>query len=81
ISGTNAHVILEEPPADDEDDLLDPPACDADGTATGPLPLVISARGGAALRAQAERMLTFLAERPEVPLADIGHSLATTRAS
>nr|WP_078531144.1 type I polyketide synthase [Streptomyces sp. PsTaAH-124] len=90
ISGTNAHVILEEPPADDEDDLLDPPACgtdstdgpgSTDGTATGPLPLVISARGGAALRAQAERMLTFLAERPEVPLLDIGHSLATTRAS
>ncbi|MEU5090895.1 type I polyketide synthase [Streptomyces sp. NPDC021356] len=87
ISGTNAHVILEEPPADDEDDTLDPPACDTDDAATGAapaaraLPLVLSARGGTALRAQAERMLAFLAQRPEVPLADIGHSLATTRAA
>ncbi|MFI8952061.1 SDR family NAD(P)-dependent oxidoreductase [Streptomyces sp. NPDC053750] len=76
ISGTNAHVILEEPPASEE------PEVTAERT-QGPartLPVVVSARTAPALRAQAERLLGFLAERPAAELADIGHSLATTRA-
>ncbi|MFE0201054.1 type I polyketide synthase, partial [[Kitasatospora] papulosa] len=78
ISGTNAHVILEEPPAFDE--LGDA----AQGGAGGDeriLPLVVSARTAPALRAQAERLLTFMADRPEASLANLGHSLATTRAT
>ncbi|MFC7310474.1 SDR family NAD(P)-dependent oxidoreductase, partial [Streptomyces monticola] len=78
ISGTNAHVILEEPPAEE-------PAAEAEpqepAAAPEALPLVVSARGSAALRAQAERLLQFLADEPAASLTDIGHSLATTRAS
>ncbi|WUC40191.1 type I polyketide synthase (plasmid) [Streptomyces sp. NBC_00557] len=85
ISGTNAHVILEEPPAEDAardaaENSTEPAAERTSGTVEA-LPLVVSARGGGALRAQAERLLGFLAERPEVSLTDIGYSLATTRAS
>ena len=38
------------------------------------------ARTAPALRAQAERLRAFLAERPELALADVAFSLATTRA-
>ncbi|MFH8367650.1 type I polyketide synthase [Streptomyces sp. NPDC018031] len=90
ISGTNAHIILEQPPADDRDG--------ADGSATGPggavspsavtgqstppaLPWLLSAKSTAALRAQAARLLTHIDERPELTDADIAVSLATTRAA
>ncbi|TDV47976.1 type I polyketide synthase [Actinophytocola oryzae] len=58
ISGTNAHVVIEEPPAEQAPD-----------TATGPVPLVLSARTDTALRAQAARLLTWLDEHPDVPAA------------
>ncbi|WP_406312551.1 type I polyketide synthase [Streptosporangium sp. NBC_01639] len=75
ISGTNAHVIIEEAdPAEEE------PAGPRDGVA-GCVPLTISARTGPALRAQAERLLSFVAARPETDLADLGHTLGTARAA
>ena len=77
ISGTNAHVILEEAPAKDTgtgearvDDLAGPPA----------VPVVISARSEAGLREQAGRLRSFLASRPGQRLVDIGFSEASTRA-
>ncbi|MGW3176420.1 type I polyketide synthase, partial [Streptomyces sp. NPDC001153] len=78
ISGTNAHVILEEPPA-----LKDAgtPVRDIPQPAARVLPLAVSAGSAPALRAQAERLLAFLADRPEAGLTDIGYSLATTRAT
>ncbi|MCM3806462.1 SDR family NAD(P)-dependent oxidoreductase [Streptomyces sp. DR7-3] len=100
VSGTNAHVILEQAPndaeagetgqdgQDGEDDApaLDVPALGAPalgGTALGgpAVPWVLSGRSEAALRAQAERLLTHLNERPEVSPADVGHSLATGRSA
>ncbi|MGP4013070.1 SDR family NAD(P)-dependent oxidoreductase, partial [Streptomyces sp. 4N124] len=78
ISGTNAHVILEEPPAPEEPAAAVP---DRPEPAARPLPLVVSARTAPALRAQAERLLGFLAGEPDASLTDIGHSLATTRAA
>ncbi|MFF0772390.1 SDR family NAD(P)-dependent oxidoreductase [Nonomuraea wenchangensis] len=54
ISGTNAHVILEEPPVEE-------PA-DVPGEDTAALPVLLSAKSEAALRAQAERLAGFLAE-------------------
>ncbi|OEJ36249.1 type I polyketide synthase [Streptomyces agglomeratus] len=78
ISGTNAHVILEEPPAE-ETETSAPTA--APLPAATELPLVLSARTAPALRAQAERLLAFLAAEPEASLTDIGHSLAATRAT
>jgi pimaricinolide synthase PimS1 len=78
ISGTNAHVILEEPPAPEESEV---PAKGSPDPAPRALPVVLSARTAPALRAQAERLLGFLAARPGAALADVGHSLATTRAA
>ncbi|MGC7097413.1 type I polyketide synthase [Amycolatopsis lurida] len=76
VSGTNAHVILEQPPAEPT-----APAADAPPAVTLPAwPLVLSARGPAALRDQADRLATHLRDRPEVALADVAHSLVTERA-
>ncbi|MEV0598860.1 type I polyketide synthase [Streptomyces sp. NPDC050315] len=79
ISGTNAHVIIEEPPAQEtapEGEAAQDPA-----SATALIPLPLSARSAHALRAQADRMLAFLDREPGAALTDIGYSLATTRAA
>ncbi|MGW3071198.1 type I polyketide synthase, partial [Streptomyces sp. NPDC001130] len=68
ISGTNAHVILEEAEAVEE----------SAGSGTGDGGIVVwpvSARGEAALRAQAGRLLESVTGSP----ADVGLSLAVTR--
>ncbi|WP_141576728.1 type I polyketide synthase [Actinomadura sp. WMMA1423] len=72
-SGTNAHVILEEAPAE--------PAPEAARTAAPPLPWVLSAKTAEALRDQARRLRDFTAERPDESLLDIGHTLLTGRAA
>ncbi|MFI1569154.1 type I polyketide synthase, partial [Streptomyces sp. NPDC020490] len=72
VSGTNAHVILEEPEDDRE-------AAEESGRPLPALPWFLSARSTEALAAQAERLLAHLAEHPEQTAADIGYSLATTR--
>ncbi|PSL48620.1 acyl transferase domain-containing protein [Saccharothrix carnea] len=69
ISGTNAHVILEQPPV--AEDATEP------GTPPSAVPWVVSARGDEALRAQAERLLATVGDHEPV---DVGFSLATTRA-
>jgi candicidin polyketide synthase FscB len=80
ISGTNAHVILEEPPlvAPVEPDghaprQESPPLADA------PAAWLVSARSPAGLRAQAGRLSEWVRARPELGATDIGWSLATTR--
>jgi acyl transferase domain-containing protein/D-arabinose 1-dehydrogenase-like Zn-dependent alcohol dehydrogenase len=70
ISGTNAHVVLEQAPAEPG----------AAAPADRPLPYVLSARGGAELRAQARRLREHLAQEPDVAPADVAYALATTRA-
>ncbi|WP_159050597.1 SDR family NAD(P)-dependent oxidoreductase, partial [Streptomyces cellostaticus] len=76
ISGTNVHLILEQP-------AQDIPAVDApvqDGLeSVGPVAWVLSARSGAALAAQAGRLAGFVADRPEVAVGDVALSLAVTR--
>ncbi|NUP44261.1 MAG: acyltransferase domain-containing protein, partial [Streptomyces sp.] len=79
ISGTNAHLILEEaPPRPDTDDAADTANTPQrpEGTA---VPWVVSARGAASLRTQAAALAEHMAARPDVPVDDIGWSLATTR--
>ncbi|MFI1935553.1 type I polyketide synthase, partial [Streptomyces sp. NPDC020330] len=112
VGGTNAHVIIEEPPARAD-------AAEADGEPTGTgtdvrpvataaatqpvatgtntdstgqtalqhvdgvpaaVPVLLSARSEAALRAQADRLRGHLIARPELGLLDVGFSQATTRA-
>ncbi|MCO5974061.1 SDR family NAD(P)-dependent oxidoreductase [Actinoallomurus sp. WRP6H-15] len=80
ISGTNAHVILEEPPADGT--LPDAPSRPhPGGSASGPdaQPLLLSARTQDALRAQAGRLAAFLTDDDRSPLPDIAWTLATGR--
>ncbi|MFK0297461.1 beta-ketoacyl synthase N-terminal-like domain-containing protein, partial [Streptomyces sp. NPDC090442] len=74
ISGTNAHVIVEQAPDEPTE------AAGADPVAGGVVPWTVSATSEAGIRAQAARLHAFLAEWPEPSPADIGHSLATTRA-
>ncbi|MFE0427523.1 acyltransferase domain-containing protein, partial [Streptomyces sp. NPDC058953] len=75
IGGTNAHVILEEAPP--EDGSVSPAPAPATPAAVD---WTLSAKTPEALRGQAERLLAFVAERPEYGVADIAYSLATTRA-
>ncbi|MFC5174993.1 type I polyketide synthase, partial [Streptomyces mutomycini] len=72
ISGTNAHVILEQPSGT--------AVADAAGLAVPSVPVVpwvVSAKTSEALVAQVERLSEFAADRNPV---DVGFSLATTRA-
>ncbi|MEU4626874.1 type I polyketide synthase, partial [Actinoplanes sp. NPDC023801] len=96
VSGTNAHIIIEEAPsvtASTDDDLADedgdsataPAAADAvvPAVVEAPpaLPWVLSARTAEALRAQAGRLREFVLESPELRPLDVGSSLVTSRAS
>ncbi|MFJ8233362.1 SDR family NAD(P)-dependent oxidoreductase, partial [Streptomyces sp. NPDC094448] len=79
ISGTNAHVIVEEAPA------VPLPAADTGSgpgdRATAPAAVVVSAATPDALRAQAGRLLEFVGAAGGIRPVDLGHSLATTRAA
>ncbi|MER5898394.1 type I polyketide synthase, partial [Streptomyces sp. NPDC001876] len=77
ISGTNAHVILEQAPESVERE----PVAEPSVVRPGRVPWVVSAKSDAALRAQVERLRSFAAERPELDPVDVGWSLATTRAA
>jgi acyl transferase domain-containing protein/NADPH:quinone reductase-like Zn-dependent oxidoreductase/acyl carrier protein len=77
ISGTNAHVILEQAPESAEAAEPEPRDNDLDL----PLPWVVSARSEAALAEQAVRLRSHLEARPELRPADVGYSLATTRSA
>ncbi|WP_367319610.1 type I polyketide synthase [Streptomyces sp. HUAS ZL42] len=74
ISGTNAHVILEQAPAED-------PADTDTGTGRTPVtaPLLLSAKSPQALAEQARRLRAHLETADEVDLPDLAYSLATTR--
>ncbi|MFE7037456.1 SDR family NAD(P)-dependent oxidoreductase, partial [Streptomyces sp. NPDC057621] len=84
ISGTNAHVIIEaaEPTPPTEEVGTDPGSDDdAQAVRTSVVPWVLSARSREGLAAQAVRLLAFAEERPELNPADVGFSLATSRAA
>ncbi|HSX98765.1 MAG TPA: beta-ketoacyl synthase N-terminal-like domain-containing protein, partial [Streptomyces sp.] len=74
ISGTNAHVVLEqgdeapgEPPKESEDGRV--------------VPWLLSARGEAALRSQAARLLAHLEEHPDARPQDVGLSSTVSRSA
>ncbi|CAL9419834.1 Narbonolide_10-deoxymethynolide synthase PikA1, modules 1 and 2 [Streptomyces sp. enrichment culture] len=73
VSGTNAHVVIEEAPDAEE-------TAPEEGEFTGPLPLVVSGRSAKALRAQAARLADHLAEEA-AGLLDVAWSLVESRAA
>ncbi|TDD30904.1 SDR family NAD(P)-dependent oxidoreductase [Actinomadura sp. KC06] len=75
VSGTNAHVIIEEAP-DEEPALAEPDR----RPGIVPVPWPVSARTPAALRAQADRIRAHLDGDAGTAL-DVGYSLATGRAA
>ncbi|MEU6314738.1 type I polyketide synthase, partial [Streptomyces sp. NPDC047014] len=78
ISGTNAHVILEQAPEEEPAE----PAADAGRPAlSGPVPWVVSGRNESALRDQAAKLAAHLAATPGTSPAGIGHALITTRSA
>ncbi|MQY06283.1 type I polyketide synthase [Actinomadura macrotermitis] len=77
VSGTNTHVILEEPPA--EPPAVQPREEQGEPPVAALPPLVLSGGSAAGLRAQAGRLLDRLEGRTD--LKDIAYSLVTTRAA
>ncbi|MFC7895133.1 type I polyketide synthase [Streptomyces sp. NPDC057381] len=92
VSGTNAHVLLEEAPEDPapedpapgETPQREAPEAEAPGsggrTPGGLVPWVVSARSEQALRAQAGKLRDFAAAEADLDLADAGWSLVSGRA-
>ncbi|MEU8207495.1 SDR family NAD(P)-dependent oxidoreductase, partial [Streptosporangium sp. NPDC049046] len=74
ISGTNAHMILEQGP-----EAAEPAAEEPAGPAGGVLPWVISARTADAVRAQAGRLAAHVRARGELDPVDVGSSLVSSR--
>ncbi|MGW0886301.1 SDR family NAD(P)-dependent oxidoreductase, partial [Streptomyces sp. NPDC002671] len=72
ISGTNAHVILEQAPVATEEEP-------SENLSPVVVPWVVSAKSETALRAQAERLVSFVGERPEVAPVDVASSLVSGR--
>jgi 4-hydroxyphenylalkanoate synthase len=83
ISGTNAHVILEQAPVEVTEsaraagELAGEHGGEA-GSSTGlsVLPWVISGRSAEALTAQADRLLAHVRAHPQLDPLDVGYSLA-----
>ncbi len=83
MGGTNAHVILEQAP----EEQAGPPAAGEGPTsagtastgAAGVLPWVLSARSEPALREQTARLRDLVAADVSLSVADVGHSLVSTR--
>jgi acyl transferase domain-containing protein len=69
IGGTNAHVVLEQPP---------PPQPSEPGDAYQVLPM--SARSTTALDAMTDNLAAHLEHHPELALADVAHTLQVGRA-
>ncbi|WP_328474034.1 SDR family NAD(P)-dependent oxidoreductase [Streptomyces sp. NBC_00448] len=88
VSGTNAHLILEEAPAriDTEPQPGTGTGTDSQASAQAErevrrvVPVVVSARDEVALRAQAGRLREHLLARSELGVLDAAFSAATTRA-
>ncbi|TCO53677.1 type I polyketide synthase [Actinocrispum wychmicini] len=72
ISGTNAHVILEQAPVES---IVEVPDIQV------PVPLLISAADSASLSAQASILWAYLDADPDIRMLDLAYSLATSRAA
>ncbi|MGW7466044.1 type I polyketide synthase, partial [Streptomyces xantholiticus] len=84
VSGTNAHLILEEAPAGAPvEEPAGEPAGDAPAEVlrpAGAVPVVLSGRTDEALQAQVQRLRAHLLSRPELSVVDTAYSLVMSRA-
>ncbi len=73
ISGTNAHVILEQAPAEfaTEESEAQRPVI---------VPWILSAKSASALADQAARLRSFVEQHPDLDPGDVAYSLISTRA-
>ncbi len=75
ISGTNAHVILEEAPLCQGQERGEQPSSGARAETV----LLLSAQNAQALRAQGARLAAHMRARPDLDTGDIAFSLVSTR--
>ncbi len=75
VSGTNAHVVLEEAPHQEQPDT-EPAA-----VVGGVVPWVLSGRSAKAVQEQAAKLADLVAADPGLDVADVGHSLVTSRST
>ncbi|NGO49560.1 ketoacyl-synthetase C-terminal extension domain-containing protein, partial [Streptomyces ureilyticus] len=76
ISGTNAHVIVEEAPQAEAEVVAEGRGEPVPGVV---VPWVVSGRSAGALVAQAGRLAEYVQARPELDAVDVGWSLASAR--
>jgi len=87
VSGTNAHVILEQAPPAEAAESEAEPETEAEAAPSSPAgqlpvtPWLLSARTAEGLRAQAERLRDRVAADGSLGIADVGWTLATGRAA
>uniref|UniRef100_UPI003904CC43 SDR family NAD(P)-dependent oxidoreductase n=1 Tax=Streptomyces sp. PA5.6 TaxID=3035651 RepID=UPI003904CC43 len=86
VSGTNAHVILEQAEDEDDDTYLDgedrpTESASVPPSGTTPVPLPVSGRDATALSAQAAGLIKHLTNGSQHDLTDVGYALGTTRAA
>ncbi|MFI1769775.1 type I polyketide synthase, partial [Streptomyces sp. NPDC020800] len=74
VSGTNAHTIIEQAPEAERKEAPEPLPVGA------VVPWVLSARSAEALREQAARLKSFVEASSDLPVADVGRSLVSSRA-
>ncbi len=79
ISGTNAHLILQQPPTPTAEPA-EPTQHGVDFGLPGGTLWPVSARTPAALCAQADRLHQHLVDNPDLDLTDVAYSLGSTRA-
>ncbi len=72
VGGTNAHLVLGEGPRTTDRGTTAQPS--------GVVPLTVSAGSAAALSAYGTRLADHMEADPDLQLADVAHTLATTRA-
>ncbi|WP_345600236.1 type I polyketide synthase, partial [Streptomyces coacervatus] len=80
ISGTNAHTIIEQAPAF-EDELVQVEGGDNAPKTPTVVPWMLSAKSAEALHAQAERLRNHVEDNSDIRLTDVGYSLAIGRAA
>ncbi|MEV6730904.1 type I polyketide synthase [Streptomyces sp. NPDC051364] len=73
VSGTNAHLILEEAPQEEAEQEL------GEAQPAGVVPLVVSARSAGSLAGQAGRLAAFVEGADEVSPADVAGALVSGR--